>query len=109
MITYALAQAVVPNPTEVVGWLPYLERAGTPALALFCLALLGFCIYLWRSREHWIKFAFQLQVEHQIALDKIRLEQTADNKTAFEVLEKSSKAGLEMAELLAQGPRRRRP
>lgn len=106
----AIAQAAQANPVPdtALRWLPFLERAGAPALALFCLALIAACIYLWRSRENWIQFAFKQQVEFQVALDKIRLEQLADSKKAFEVLEKSSAAGLEMASLIAEGPPRRR-
>ena len=111
MIT-ALAIAVAQNAAapqgEAFQWLAYLERAGTPALALFSFVLAFVSIYLWKSRENWIQFAFKQQAEFQVALDKIRLEQIGDSKKALDVLERSSAAGLEMAQLLNGGGSRRR-
>lgn len=113
MISTALASVVlaqqVPGTGEALQWLPVFERVGAPALALICLALIGVNITLWKSREYWVKFAFDLQTQHQLAIDRLRIEQLADTKTALEALERSNKAGLEMAQILSSSGRRRRP
>lgn len=85
----ALAQAL-PPPTDAVGWLPYIERAGA-MIAL--LSLFGNYV-LWKVLWQQIEGRSADRKFFADKIDGIRVEQIADGKAALLVLDKSASAAI---------------